>query len=119
MVLPSRRFALWVATALLLGACLAPTLPLPPPDWPTVDGPDENGVTHLSGHAETGSWVYAINRSTDMGAFQATNESGNYDLTLLTKVGDGIVLWYEVGSQTSEWLEFEIRAPNATPSPTP
>jgi hypothetical protein len=117
MVLPPRRSVLWVATALLAGACLAPTLPLPPPDRPTVDGPDENGVTHLSGHAETGAWVYAINRSTDMGTFQATNESGNYDLTLRTQIGDSIVLWYEVGSQSSERLEFEIRAPSATPEP--
>ena len=115
MVLPTRRFALGVATALLVGSCLAPTLPLPPPDQPTVEGPDEGGVTHLSGRVETGAWVYAINRSSDMGSFQATGDSGEYDLTLITQVGDGIVLWYEIGSQTSERLEFEIRAPAPAP----
>ena len=115
MVSLPRRLALWVATALFVGACLAPTLPLPPPDQPTVNGPDESGVTHLSGRVESGAWVYAINRVSNRGTFQATNDSGLYDLTLLTEVGDGLVLWYEVGSQTSERLEFEIRAPITTP----
>jgi hypothetical protein len=109
-----RRLALWVATALLAAACLAPTLPLPPPDQPTVQGPDENGVTHLSGRVEDGAWVYAINRSSNRGTFQATTD-GQYDLTLITEIGDAISLWYEVGSETSDRLEFEVRAPTDAP----
>jgi hypothetical protein len=111
MVPALRRLVLCVATALLVGACLAPTLPLPPPDQPTVDGPDENGVTHLSGKVETGATVYALNRSTDLGTFQLTGESGLYDLTLITQIGDSITMWYAVGSQESGRLDFEIREP--------
>lgn len=111
MFLPSRRLALWVAAALLAGGCLAPTLPLPPPDRPTVDGPDENGVTHLQGRVEGGAWVYAINRRSEMGVFKATDDSGEYQLTLITQAGDSIVLWYELGSESSDRLEFEIRPP--------
>jgi hypothetical protein len=111
MLLLLRHLVLWVATALLVGACLAPTLPLPPPDQPTVAGPDENGVTHLSGKVPSGSWVYAINRSSEHGSFRATDASGAYDLTLVTRIGDGIVMWYEKGAETSETLEFQIRAP--------
>jgi outer membrane biogenesis lipoprotein LolB len=106
-----RRLVLCGVTALLVGACLAPTLPLPPPDHPTVEGPDENGETHLSGRVQTGAAVYALNRSTDSGTFQFTDQTGNYRLTLTTQVGDEILMWYSLGQQQSDQLEFEIRAP--------
>ena len=111
MVSALRRLLVCVGTALLVGACLAPTLPLPPPDQPTVQGPDENGETHLVGRVQTGAAVYALNRSTDTGTFQFTDQSGNYDLILNTKVGDSILMWYSLGQQQSDQLEFEIRAP--------
>jgi hypothetical protein len=102
---------LCLAAAVLFSGCLAPTLPMPPPDQPTVEGPDESGNTRLTGEVESGAAVYAINRSTNRGTFQITGATGGYDLTITTQVGDGIVMWYTVGGQQSERLEFEIRAP--------
>lgn len=110
-----RRLLLSVAGALMLGACLAPTLPLPPPSEPAVDGPDENGVTTLSGKVEGGAWVYAINRGSDQGAFEIAGDDGLYSLTLITQKGDKIQMWYTVGEQTSEMLEFEIESEGAAP----
>lgn len=105
-----RRLLICLTAASLVGACLAPTLPLPPPDQPRVEGPDENGETHLIGRVQTGAAVYALNRSTDKGTFQFTDQAGNYDLTLTTEVGDQILMWYALGQQQSDHLEFEIRA---------
>ena len=112
-----RRLLLSVAGALMLGACLAPTLPLPPPSEPTVDGPDENGVTTLSGKVEGGAWVYAINRGSDQGAFEIAGDDGLYSLTLITQAGDRIQMWYTVGAQTSDQLEFEIKGKEPEPEP--
>jgi hypothetical protein len=112
-----RRLLLSVAGALMLGACLAPTLPLPPPSEPTVDGPDENGVTTLSGKVEGGAWVYAINRGSDQGAFEIAGDDGLYSLTLITQAGDRIQMWYTVGAQTSDQLEFEIQGKAAGEQP--
>ena len=112
-----RRLLLSVAGALMLGACLAPTLPLPPPSEPAVDGPDENGVTTLSGKVEGGAWVYAINRASDQGAFEIAGDDGLYSLTLITQAGDRIQMWYTVGAQTSDQLEFEIKGKAAGEQP--
>jgi len=107
---PLRRRALF-AVALVVAGCLAPTLPLPPPEVPQSEGPDEQGVTHLSGTVQPHAWVYALNRATQVGAFRATGADGRYEITIVARVGDPIVMWYTVAGEQSDSREFEIPEP--------
>lgn|SRR5690606_8251299 len=108
---PGRRRALLVAAALAVGSCLAPTLPLPPPEMPQIEGPDEAGVTHLSGRVQANAWVYAYNRASEVGHFRATGDDGRYELEIVAQVGDPILMWYTVSGEQSDSLEFEIPEP--------
>jgi hypothetical protein len=109
MVSGSRRWLFSVAAALAVGACLAPTLPLPPPAEPTVSGPDDSGTVALTGYVQPGSWVFAVNRATNAGAFHDTDEKGHYELSLQANVGDSVAFWYEIEGNTSDTLVFTIR----------
>src|SRR5512145_1402658 len=55
-----RRCLLAACAAFLMG-CLSPTLPMPPPAKPDIEGPDERGIFVLSGHVLPESHVYADN----------------------------------------------------------
>lgn len=98
-------------TALLsLVGCLSPTLPLPPPNEPTVTGPNSEGWARLRGSAPKGSWITAYNRNLALGYIQDVPE-GAYDFEIQARVGDEIVLWYEIGGDESLPVEFKIRPP--------
>jgi hypothetical protein len=111
MASPSRRQLICVAAALAAAACLSPTLPLPPPSEPTVSGPDEAGLVQLQGRAPATSWIFAINRASQLGTFKAVEADGSYGLELRAEIGDQIVLWYEINGEGSEALTLVIRAP--------
>lgn len=111
MVLPSHRRLFCVAAALALTACLAPTLPLPPPAEPNLSGPNEEGLVHLTGNVRAEAWVFALNRQSNVGTFQGTGADGAYDLALPAKVGDTLVLWYEHDGDVSESLLIEVPPP--------
>lgn len=111
MVLPSHRRLFCVAAAFALTACLAPTLPLPPPAEPNISGPDEAGLVHLSGNVHANAWVFALNRQSNAGTFQGTGPDGAYALTLPAAVGDTLVLWYESDGDVSESLLVEVKPP--------
>jgi len=99
------------AVAMLVGGCLAPTLPLPPPSKPAVAGPDASGNVELTGSVQANAEVYVRNYgSTDIYG-QITGGDGAYDITLPAKVGDQLELWYTVGKDQSPSIEFQIRAP--------
>src|SRR5690242_181318 len=108
MASPSRRRLFCVAAALAAVACLSPTLPLPPPSEPTVSGPDETGVVHLSGRVRPAAWVFAIDRANEEGVFQKAEADGSYELELRAAVGDEIVMWYEADGEGSEALTFTL-----------
>lgn len=111
MARTTRRVLLLAAVALLVGGCLAPTLPLPPPSKPTVAGPDESGNVELTGSVQPNSEVYVRNyASTDIYG-QVTGNDGAYDLTLPAQVGDELEFWYESGKDQSPSIIFQIRAP--------
>lgn len=105
----ARRKVCVLAAGLVIG-CLSPTLPLPPPNEPTVTGPNEQGWALLSGSAPRGSWVTAYNRAAGLGYIQSVRE-GRYELEIRAKVGDEIALWYEIDGEQSLPVEFTIRAP--------
>lgn len=89
--------------------CLAPTLPLPPPDRPEVEGPDAQGSVRLTGTApDTSAVVFALNNRTNQVVGQRTAPLEKYALTMLAQNGDGITFWYSVGTEQSPSIYFEI-----------
>ncbi len=99
---------LLAAVALLVGGCLAPTLPLPPPSKPTIAGPDSSGNVELTGSVQPNSEVYVRNyASTDIYG-QITGGDGAYDVTLPAQGGDQLELWYVSGKDQSPSIEFRI-----------
>ena|SRR6478735_6055589 len=114
MFLRSRRSWL-VGLALLVGGCLSPTLPLPPPGDPTVASTDTAGLVRLTGAVEPDSDVFAKNHSTGKISGQFTH-SGLYDFTIEAQDRDAITLWYTQGNVESPPAEFVIKLA-ATPTP--
>ncbi len=104
--------------ALLLAAgvtsCLSPTLPLPPPERPEVEGPDPaTGEVRLRGSVPSKSQVLAINLHSGDIRGQVTARDGRYDFFLPAEVGDEISMYYRKGTDESQSIIFMIRDPNA------
>lgn len=94
----------------MLVGCLSPTLPMPPPAKPDIDGPDERGVVVLSGHAPPESHVFAENENTGFSYGQRTNAvTGAYRFPILARFGDVISMYYRLNEDESTTLVFEIR----------
>lgn len=107
---PRRRWLL--AAGLVLAGCLSPTLPLPPPSKPTVEGPDQQGMVTLSGRTEEGADVFAANLRTGdiVGKIDIEND-GLYVIVIAAEVGDEMQLWYTLGTEESPSIVFKIDAP--------
>jgi hypothetical protein len=109
----SRRGFSILLISLGLGACLSPTLPLPPPEQPQVDGPDpETGQIRLRGSVPAESEVLAMNLRTDEIRGQHTDD-GNYDFYLGAEIGDEVALYYHKATVESPSILFLVRDPNA------
>jgi hypothetical protein len=107
----TRRVAA-LAAALMLAGCLSPTLPLPPPSKPTIEGPDPEGNVTLSGRVESGAEVYAANLVTGEIRGQMDLEAdGWYEIRIPAKVGDEMALWYTMGTDKSPSIVFVIPDP--------
>jgi hypothetical protein len=106
----SRRVAAVLAVVLVAG-CLSPTLPLPPPSKPDIEGPDQNGNVTLSGRVEGGSSVYAANMRTSEIRGLIDEGDGFYVILIPAEVGDEMQLWYTMGTDMSPSILFDIPAP--------
>jgi hypothetical protein len=104
-----RRSILLLAGALAVG-CLSPTLPLPPPSKPTVEGPDEQGNVTLDGYV-TGDAVYAANPRTNEIRGQFVPGDGHYRFQIPAEVGDELDLWYSAATVTSPITVFKVPEP--------
>jgi len=94
--------------------CLSPTLPLPPPERPQVDGPDpETGEVRLRGSVPSKAQVHAINLRTMEIRGQVVGVDGLYDFFLAAEVGDEVTMYYRKGTDESQSIIFKIRDPNA------
>lgn len=109
IALQRRRLLAAVLVSALFSGCLAPTLPLPPPDRPNVEGPDATGSIRMTGTTpEHGAVVYALNDRTDQIVGQRTQGSDTYELTMAAQVGDAITFWYTVGADQSPTIVFKV-----------
>ena len=107
--LTRRRLFAAVLVPALFSGCLAPTLPLPPPDRPQVEGPDATGNIRMTGtSSERGAVVYALNDRSGQIVGQRTNASSAYELVMAAELGDYITFWYTVGADQSPTLVFRV-----------
>jgi hypothetical protein len=96
-------------TAGLVGACLSPTLPLPPPSPPdTILATEQQGVYQLKGAVRANSLVTAFNIDNGLSFGQRTEGDGRYDFLVRGKEGDRLELWYSVGTDESNSVSFEL-----------
>jgi hypothetical protein len=107
----SRRLLGAALVGLAVSACLSPTLPLPPPSRPTVEGPDAAGYVRLTGRVPGGSTVSALNVRTDLVAGQQTGETGRYDFQIAAAPGDEILFWYVRNNMNSPAVVLVIEEP--------
>lgn len=106
-----RRLALFGLAAVLVG-CASPTLPLPPPSRPDVEGPDSQGMVTLRGNVQPGANVYGANLRTGEGVIQlGTGNDGAYTLVLAAQVDDELAVWYSVGTNQSATTVFRVPKP--------
>lgn len=105
----ARRSLLILVGAFAVG-CLSPTLPLPPPSKPSVEGPDEQGNVTLDGWV-IGDAVYAGNPRTKEIRGQFVADDGHYRFAIPAEVGDELELWYSSATQTSPIIVFTVPAP--------
>ena len=106
------RRALLALAAVIAVSCLSPTLPLPPPNRPTIEGPDSTGNVTLSGRVLPGANVYADNLVTGVSAGQKSDpQTGEYRFNIAAQVGDDMVLFYEYDSVFSDRLYFTVPNP--------
>lgn len=108
----TRRSFLGVVSALFLVGCLSPTLPLPPPGRPQISSPDEMGMVRVSGTVRSRATALVLNPRTDRIAGQKTDTSGKYDIEIEAQVRDRLVIWYEVGDETSQIVEIYVPGPD-------
>jgi hypothetical protein len=100
-----RRGMFGVLVALVV-ACASPTLPLPPPQDPTLTN-SGNGMYHLHGapgSAEAGALILVINDfagPTDRGVISAVNNDGSWDADIAGKKGDVLTITQEFGNTKS------------------
>lgn len=114
LAMVSRRTAL-AFLALVATSCLSPTLPLPPPNKPDVEGPDQQGMVILDGSlSENDAEVIAMNQRTGEIRGQRVDDNAHYRFPIGADIGDTMELWYTVGDEKSPTLLFVIE-PSANP----
>lgn len=110
-MLRAPRRLLPLLAGLVLGSCLSPTLPLPPPSRPDVSAPSESGYVRLQGVAAPHAEVLAWNRANDIIAGQVTGDDSRYDFEIKAESGDHLELWYIQGTDESSSITVTVPDP--------
>ena len=89
-----------LALPLGIGACAAPTLPLPPPAALVEGPPDAAGNVTVTGQARAGSFVGCLNERSEMGVLvRADSDTGDFSLTIAAQSDDLLTLWQFEGTE--------------------
>jgi hypothetical protein len=105
--------------AALALACASPTLPLPPPETPTVSpGLDADHVilTVACGGAEAGALIVIVNTNTSVPGDEAVSGSlvsdcGGWDATVFAHNGDYLDITQEIGTEQSQPVVLQVSLP--------
>lgn len=109
----TRLIAAAVAPALLLvtgaGACLSPTLPLPPPELPQNLHDRGDGIWSVQGNCIAGAEVIVLNEATGLGAVIIdTDQNGGYYVEIKASVCDYVTIQQSFNSEESGKSGFII-----------
>lgn len=107
------------ASALVLvvaAACASPTLPLPPPDAPSITTGAETGTFLLTSEhgASPGALILAINRNESLPPAQRVagtfaDDDGSWQLQVYAQVGDVLDLSQETPDAKSSTISVTVR----------
>lgn len=110
----------WIRAAALcavgvLGGCLSPTLPVPPPGQPEIEGPDASGMVTLKGNAgsaqpnaEVTVWNPALDSGKGEGRTTIANPDGSWKETIPASSKQTLWVWQTVGYERSSQIEVHI-----------
>jgi len=103
----------WVA---VLGGCLSPTLPLPPPEPPdTITPQATNGRWTISGSCLQGALVTVFNEDTGVGAVvEDRDRDGRYEVEIEAELCDFAWVEQTIGEDVSARTTFVVQ--DLTPS---
>lgn len=113
-----------VLAGLLLGGCITPSIPIPPPDpvlmtfLVTGDGANTTATfSYPADHNYVGSIVFVYNRDRGLGIIEATRPDGSVGPTqpVSAALGDQIVVTFQREDQT---VSTCVRLRNGTQSST-
>jgi hypothetical protein len=113
-----------VLTSLLLGGCITPSIPIPPPDPVLMtflvmgDGANTTATfSYPADHNYVGSIVFVYNRDRGLGIIEATRPDGSVGPTqpVRAALGDQIVVTFQREDQT---VSTCVRLRNGTQSST-
>jgi len=113
-----------ILTGLLLGGCITPSIPIPPPDpvlmtfVVTGDGASTTATfSYPADHNYVGSLVFVYNRDRGLGIIEATRPDGSVGPTqpVRAALGEQIVVTFQREDQT---VSTCIRLRNGTQSST-
>lgn len=114
----SRRVCLRLAGLLglaVVGGCLAPTLPVPPPAVPEIVGPDADGNVTLKGargsarpNAEVTVWNPALDGGRGEGRTTTALADGSWSETIPAERKAVLFVWQTVGFERSDQLEVQV-----------
>ncbi len=98
-----RAFLRWALASLLglaltglamLGACAAPTLPVPPPTALVEEPPGPDGIATVRGSARPGVFVACLNERTEEGVIVRSDlVTGEYEVRIAAQSDDVLTLW--------------------------
>lgn len=107
------------ALALVAGACVSPTLPLPPPDAPyQISAAPQSGYWQLRGECTPGATVLVKNDATTVIAgVEDSDRDGRYFITVQAKACDMAEVWEILGTTATTAATFVIEPTvNGTPA---
>jgi hypothetical protein len=97
-------------SVLLLGACLSPTLPLPPPEEPGTISDLGDGEWSLTGRCIEGAQVIGYNDATGRGSVYIDRATdGTYILTLEGEPCDVVVIQQLVDDEASSEMRVVLQ----------
>ena len=109
------RRLLAIAVLGLLTSCASPTLPLPPPEPPTVTESATPGMVHLSSvrGAESSAIIVIINRNPTLPldkrvSGSQADDNGTWDADVVAARGDILEITQEFGSETSSPTDVPV-----------
>jgi hypothetical protein len=109
-----------VAAVASVGACLSPTLPLPPPAAPDQIGAStaEPGVWDIRGTCDPGAVVLVKNlRTKTIAGVEDRDANGRYLVRIEAEQCDPAVVWEIIGTTVTEATGFTIETVvNGTPA---